>query len=105
MFRRFRPASQDDHAPPAAAAPVVQTRAWTRAVLVPAILLMALGADISLSGEHRGPVTSIPADDMIAAFRYVFAAAAALLICAALCVARMEEKPLAGPPTPVQMAK
>ncbi|TMJ62632.1 MAG: MFS transporter, partial [Alphaproteobacteria bacterium] len=63
-----------------------------------AILLMALGADISLSGEHRGPVTSIPADDMIAAFRYVFAAAAALLICAALCVARMEEKPLAGPP-------
>src|SRR5205823_10995936 len=70
-----------------------------------AILLMALGADISLSGEHRGPVTSIPADDMIAAFRYVFAAAAALLICAALCVARMEEKPLAGPPTPVQMAE
>src|SRR5438477_72589 len=70
-----------------------------------AILLTALGADISLSGEHRGPVTSIPADDMIAAFRYVFAAAAALLICAALCVARMEEKPLAGPPTPVQMAE
>jgi EmrB/QacA subfamily drug resistance transporter len=69
-----------------------------------AILLAALGADISLSGEHRGPVTSIPADDMIAAFRYVFGAAAALLICAALCMVRMEEKPLAGPPTPVQMA-
>src|SRR5947208_7158362 len=70
-----------------------------------AILLMALGADISLTGEHRGPVTSIPADDMIAAFRYVFAAAAALLGCAALCMVRMEEKPLAGPPTPVEMAK
>ena len=38
-----------------------------------AILLMALGADISLGGEHRGPVNSIPAADMIAAFRYVFA--------------------------------
>src|SRR5207248_1190592 len=70
-----------------------------------AILLMALGADISLTGEHRGPVTSIPADDMIAAFRYVFAAAAALLICAALCVARMEEKPIAGLPTAVQLAE
>ena len=44
-----------------------------------AILLMALGADISLVGEHRGPVNSIPAADMIAAFRYVFGAAAALL--------------------------
>ena len=30
-----------------------------------AILLMALGADISLGGEHRGPVSSIPAADMI----------------------------------------
>ena len=30
-----------------------------------AILLMALGADISLGGEHRGPVNSIPAADMI----------------------------------------
>ena len=44
-----------------------------------AILLMALGADISLAGEHRGAVNSIPAADMIAAFRYVFGAAAALL--------------------------
>ena len=34
-----------------------------------AILLMALGADISLAGEHRGPVHSIAASDMIAAFR------------------------------------
>ena len=40
---------------------------------------MALGADISLAGEHRGPVNSIPAADMITAFRYVFGAAAALM--------------------------
>jgi hypothetical protein len=70
-----------------------------------AILLMALGADISLTGEHRGPVNSIPAADMVAAFRYVFAAAAALLACGALCMVVMEEKPLAGPPTPVEMAE
>src|SRR5712672_3458574 len=37
-----------------------------------AILLMALGADISLGGEHRGPVSSIPVADMVTAFRYVF---------------------------------
>src|SRR5712671_1088911 len=62
-----------------------------------AILLMALGADISLGGEHRGPVNSIAAADMIAAFRYVFGAAAAMMACAALCMILMEEKPLAGP--------
>ena len=70
-----------------------------------AILLMALGADISLGGEHRGAVSSIPAADMIAAFRYVFGAAAALLACASLCMILMEEKPLAGPATPVEMAE
>jgi EmrB/QacA subfamily drug resistance transporter len=70
-----------------------------------AILLMALGADSSLVGEHRGPVNSIPAADMIAAFRYVFGAAAALLACAAVCMILMEEKPLAGPVTPVEMAE
>jgi MFS family permease len=70
-----------------------------------AILLMALGADISLSGEHRGPVNSIPAADMVAAFGYVFAAAAAMMACAALCMTIMEEKPLAGPPTRVEMAE
>ena len=47
-----------------------------------AILLMALGADISLGGEHRGPVNSIAASDMIIAFRYVFGAATALFACA-----------------------
>ena len=70
-----------------------------------AILLMALGADISLGGEHRGPVNSIPAADMIVAFRYVFAAASALIACASLCMILMEEKPLAGPATPVEMAE
>jgi len=70
-----------------------------------AILLMALGADISLTGAHRGPVSSIPPADMILAFRYVFGAAAALLTCAALCMVLMEEKPLAGPATPVEMAE
>jgi hypothetical protein len=33
----------------------------------PAILLMALGADISLSGEHRDAVNAIAAADMVAA--------------------------------------
>jgi EmrB/QacA subfamily drug resistance transporter len=62
-----------------------------------AILLMALGADISLAGEHRGPLSSIPVADMVVAFRYVFGAGAALLACAALGMILMEEKPLAGP--------
>ena len=70
-----------------------------------AILLMALGADISLGGEHRGAVSSIPVADMITAFRYVFGAAATLLACASLCMILMEEKPLAGPATRVEMAE
>jgi EmrB/QacA subfamily drug resistance transporter len=71
-----------------------------------AILLMALGADISLGGEHRGPVNTIPASDMIIAFRYVFGAAAALLACASLCMILMEEKPLHGPASvPAEMAE
>jgi hypothetical protein len=70
-----------------------------------AILLMALGADISLTGEHRGPVNSIAAADMATAFRYVFAAAAALMAGASLCMMMMEERPLAGPATPVEMAE
>src|SRR6476646_5489513 len=70
-----------------------------------AILLMALGADISLSGEHRGPVSSIAASDMIAAFRWVFGAAAVLMAGAVLCMIAMEERPLAGPATPAEMAE
>ena len=69
-----------------------------------AILLMALGADISL-GEHRGPANAIPAADMVAAFRYVFGAATALMAFAALCILLMEERPLAGPSTPAEMAE
>jgi hypothetical protein len=71
-----------------------------------AILLMALGADISLAGEHRGPVSSIPVADMITAFRYVFGAAAALMAAASLCIIMMEERPLAGPSTQrIEMAE
>ena len=70
-----------------------------------AILLMALGADISLAGEHRGAVNSIPAADMITAFRYVFGAAAALLAGSSLCMILMEEKRLAGPAEPLEMAE
>jgi EmrB/QacA subfamily drug resistance transporter len=70
-----------------------------------AILLMALGADISLTGEHRGPVNSIPVADMVAAFRYVFGAAAVLLAGAALFMVLMEERPLTGPKTSVEMAE
>jgi EmrB/QacA subfamily drug resistance transporter len=70
-----------------------------------AVLLMALGADISLTGEYRGPVSSIPTADMITAFRYVFGAAAGLLAGATLCMVAMEERPLAGPATPVEMAE
>jgi hypothetical protein len=70
-----------------------------------AILLMALGADISLGGEHRGPVSGIAAADMVAAFRYVFGAATLMLAGAALCMILMEERPLAGPSRPVEMAE
>ncbi|MFO1109170.1 MAG: MDR family MFS transporter [Bradyrhizobium sp.] len=71
-----------------------------------AILLMALGADIQLAGEHRGSVGSIPASDMIAAFRYVFGAAALMMTCAMACLIMMEERPLAGPaPPPAEMAE
>ena len=67
---------------------------------------MALGADISLAGEHRGPVSSIPAADMINAFRYVFGAAAALMAGAVALHDAMEERPLAGPSTqPIEMAE
>ncbi|HEX7564279.1 MAG TPA: MDR family MFS transporter, partial [Bradyrhizobium sp.] len=69
------------------------------------ILLVALGADISLAGEHRGAVNSIPAADMIAAFRYVFGAAAALMAAASLSMILMEERTLAGPAAPAEMAE
>jgi EmrB/QacA subfamily drug resistance transporter len=71
-----------------------------------AILLMALGADISLVGEQRGAVGGIASADMVVAFRYVLAAAAAMMACATLLMVLMEEKPLAGPASvPVEMAE
>jgi hypothetical protein len=42
---------------------------------------------------------------MVAAFRYVFGAAAALMVGASLCMVLMEEKPLAGPARPVELAE
>ena len=70
-----------------------------------AILLTSLGADISLAGEHRGPVNSIAAADMIHAFRYVFAAAAAMMVAGSWFMTMMEERPLAGPARTVGMAE
>jgi EmrB/QacA subfamily drug resistance transporter len=71
-----------------------------------AILLMALGADISLVGEQRSAVGGMAAADMVAAFRYVLAAAAAMMATATLLMLLMEEKPLAGPATvPAEMAE
>ena len=65
------------------------------------ILLMTLGTDISLAGEHQAAaastVSAIPMADMIHAFRYVFGAAAVLLTTASICMITMEERPLAGP--------
>jgi EmrB/QacA subfamily drug resistance transporter len=72
-----------------------------------AILLMALGSDVSLGSEGQGAVGGIPAADMIAAFRYVFGAATLMLATTAICMVLMEERPLAGPTKqqPVEMAE
>ncbi len=71
-----------------------------------AILLMALGADVSLAEGARGSVGSIAAGDMVTAFRYVFAAATIMIVCTAWCMIAMEERPLAGPSSqPVEMAE
>jgi EmrB/QacA subfamily drug resistance transporter len=73
-----------------------------------AILLMVLGADISLAEGASGTVSGIAPADMIHAFRFVFGAATAMLACAAVCMILMEERPLAGPaarPAAVEMAE
>jgi MFS family permease len=70
-----------------------------------AILLMALGADISLAEGARGSVSAIATGDMVAAFRYVFAAATIMIACTAVCMIAMEERPLSGPSQPVEMAE
>jgi hypothetical protein len=62
-----------------------------------AILLMVLGADVSIGNDGGGQVNAIAAADLTAAFRYVFAAAAVMLAGAALLLTLMEERPLAGP--------
>src|ERR1700761_9622698 len=69
-----------------------------------AVLLTGLGADISFTAEHRDTVSLVPAADMIAAFRYVFAAAAAMMLGGSLCMILMEERPLAGPAHPSEIA-
>jgi hypothetical protein len=69
-----------------------------------AVLLTALGGDISLHSEQHGPIASISSADMLAAFRYVFGAATVLLAGAALFMALMEERPLAGPAKPPTVA-
>jgi hypothetical protein len=71
-----------------------------------AILLMALGAGVSVVGEQRSAVSGIAPADMVSAFRYVFVAAAALMAGATLLMLLMEEKPLAGPASvPAEMAE
>ncbi len=71
-----------------------------------AILLMALGTGVSVVGEQRSVAGGIAPADMVSAFRYVFAAAAALMAGATLLMLLMEEKPLAGPASvPAEMAE
>lgn len=62
-----------------------------------AVLLMTLGTDAMIGHEGGGPISAIAASDLTRAFRYVFAATAAMMAAAALLLARMEERPLAGP--------
>ncbi|MEW6768507.1 MAG: MDR family MFS transporter [Pseudomonadota bacterium] len=63
-----------------------------------AILLAVLGRNISIGVEqHVGTKHAISATDMVAAFRYVFAAAGMMLATAAALYTVMEERPLAGP--------
>lgn len=67
------------------------------------ILMTALGTQIS-AGEGGHAMATVPAADMIAAFRYVFAASAVLLAGAALSLILMEERPLAGPAASAERA-
>jgi EmrB/QacA subfamily drug resistance transporter len=69
-----------------------------------AILLAALGGDVSLGGESHAAVGSISTGAMLTAFRYVFGAATVLLAGSALFITLMEERPLAGPAKPPTVA-
>jgi EmrB/QacA subfamily drug resistance transporter len=63
-----------------------------------AVLLIAFGGQIELGGaEARHAVGTVASAEMVAGFRWVFAAAAAMLAGAAICIALMEERKLAGP--------
>jgi EmrB/QacA subfamily drug resistance transporter len=64
--------------------------------LFTAILLMSLGHHAP-GGIEGGAGHLVPAAEMIAAFRYVFIAAAAMLATASVLFILMEERPLAGP--------
>jgi EmrB/QacA subfamily drug resistance transporter len=61
------------------------------------ILLMMLGADVPIGQSDGHQLNAISASDLTTAFRYVFAAASAMLAGAALLLMLMEERPLAGP--------
>lgn len=61
------------------------------------VLLMALGPNLAISGEHAQATQAIAREEMITAFRYVFESAAAMLALAAFFLVLMEERPLAGP--------
>jgi EmrB/QacA subfamily drug resistance transporter len=63
------------------------------------ILLIALGGQLQPTAAHGAgeALSNVAAADMIAAFRYVFVAAAVLLGSATVCLLAMEERPLAGP--------
>ncbi len=69
-----------------------------------AVLLTALGGGVPLGGE-QAQVGAIPEADLIAAFRYLFAAASVMMAIAAALMLIMEERPLAGPPAPAEMAE
>jgi len=61
------------------------------------VLLMALGPNLAINGEHAQATQAIAREEMITAFRYVFESAAAMLALAAVFLILMEERPLAGP--------
>lgn len=62
-----------------------------------AILLGVLGARISFSGHGVDVASGLPVADTVAAFRAIFAAAAAMMAVATIASCIMEERPLAGP--------
>ncbi|MBN9041214.1 MAG: MFS transporter [Rhizobiales bacterium 62-47] len=70
------------------------------------ILLIALGTELSGGVEQADAFHNVAAGDMVAAFRYVFAGAVALVSVSFLCMVLMEERTLAGPAKPpMEMAE